>query len=132
MSQCIDSLLANCDDSTKAIARYDIELYQSMVLGDECDITSDALDAVPEVSLVECMEVMTSRQINNTEDVCNAVGDYVDCVRYSASIILLIQVKTHSKATSKLSLSCNSDHMFMGWFPSFNLYFNSTTRPPYY
>ena len=81
VSECIDTFVAGCDDATKALVRYNVEQYTSTVLNNECDITSDALDAVPSLSLLDCLEVITSSQINTTEDSCNAVGDYDECVR---------------------------------------------------
>lgn len=81
VSQCIDTFVSGCDDYMKAIVRYNLQQYTSTVLGDECDIISDELDAVPAFSLVDCLEVITSKQINTTEDACNAVADYSDCVR---------------------------------------------------
>lgn len=81
VSECIDDILAGCDDSYKAIARWDIAMYTSTFLGGQCSIISDQLNALPETSLVLCMEVLENRAYNTSEDVCDAIGDYVECVR---------------------------------------------------
>lgn len=82
VSQCIDTFTSGCDDVTKAVIRYSLQQYTSTVLDDACDITPETLDSAPNLSLVDCLETITSRQINNTEDACNAIGDYADCVAY--------------------------------------------------
>lgn len=81
MSQCIDTFTSGCDDTTKALIRYNIQQYTSAVLNDQCDITPESLDEAPSLSILDCLEVITSRQINDTEDACNAIEDYSDCVR---------------------------------------------------
>lgn len=86
VSECIDSLLSSCDDSYKAIARWDILMYQSVFLGDQCNITSDALMAVPQTPLVTCMDILEEKAYNSSDIVCDSIGDFMECVRYDDSI----------------------------------------------
>ena len=79
---CIDDKLIGCVDSYKDVARWDILEYQSTNLNDTCNITSDALTAVPDTSLVMCMNVLENTTYDSSEAVCDRIGDYLNCVRY--------------------------------------------------
>lgn len=74
-------MLAGCNDAFKAIARWDILEYTSTFLGDQCNITSEALMLVPETPLVACMATLDSKSYNTSSDICSSVEDYVACVR---------------------------------------------------